>query len=240
MDPATASAYAQLSSLGVLYVALHCSGMCGPLVVGLGVGDRARGAAAMGRVLTYQLGKATIYAPLGALAGLLGRGVVHGLARHGTWLTALLGVALIAASLRARFSRSNAAPMALLAPLVHRADRLRERPWLRAFALGLVMAALPCMLVLWALALAATTHHPLHGALLMLLLLAMSSVPLLAAVRLSALVRTRAPRLARLQPWLPTVSGVWLLLVALAGAGWLPHASLPLSLGGRGYVVMFW
>lgn len=246
MEAAVSSAYAQLLSLGVVWVSLHCSGMCGPLVLGLGVGRAPAGrrdAFALLQVMAYQLGKAVIYAALGALAGVLGRSVAHGLAHAGPWISAALGLGLLAATAWHELSPRAAAPPRLVT-WVGRALRAFEtrftHPLARSAALGVVMAALPCMLVGWVLALAASTRSPMHGAALMLLLVAMNSVPLLGVVRLASLVRARAPGLLRLQPLLGAVSGVWLLLVSAAAAGLLPHASLPLQFGARGFVVMFW
>ena len=94
------------------------------------------------------------------------------------------------------------------------------------------------MIVVWALSLAATTGSVLQGAQVMWLLVAMTTVPLLPAVvgvRL-AMLATKAPRLMRL-PQL--VSGVWLVLVGLAGLGVIEHQHIVLQLGGP-RTVMLW
>jgi sulfite exporter TauE/SafE len=108
----------------------------------------------------------------------------------------------------------------------------------RLVALGGLLGLMPCMITLWALGLAATTGSPLHGAGVMLTLVAMTTPVLLGVTLLPRLVRrvtgragpTWVPRL------LPGLSAVWLILVGLAGFGLVPHAHL--SLGP--WMVMFW
>ena len=65
----------QVVGLGVLWVSLHCAGMCGPILAGLAVGGPellagARVRRGARRVLAYQSGRAAMYALLGALARL--------------------------------------------------------------------------------------------------------------------------------------------------------------------------
>ena len=77
--------------------------------------------------------------------------------------------------------------MAERCPLRAVLDRWRDQPYSRAFCLGILMAFLPCMLVFWCLGLAASASHPFDGALLMALLVVMTTpVLLLAAIALDA------------------------------------------------------
>ena len=103
----------------------------------------------------------------------------------------------------------------------------RSRHPLRELALGAMMGFLPCMIPAWALSQAALTGSPLHGALVMLLLVGLTT-PIL-------LVATQLPRLLlRLPPLLQNgcrhcficAPGMWLILVGGAGVSLWPHAHL--------------
>jgi sulfite exporter TauE/SafE len=133
--------------------------------------------------------------------------------------------------LRDRFDEVVASASGGLARL---AGRVRGRP----FLFGVAMSLLPCMIIVWALSLAATSGSAWHGAQVMWLLVAMTTVPLLPAVigvRL-ALLTTKAPWLPRL-PQL--VSGVWLVLVGLAGLGVIEHQHVVAHVFGP-RTIMLW
>ena len=110
-------------------------------------------------------------------------------------------------------------------------------PLRRAMALGAVLAFMPCLLLFWVLSLAVASGNPLHGAILTVLLVVLTVPVLLAAAVVPALVGRWRSRCA---PWIgPTamlVSAGWLLLIALAGLGLMPHAHLRWG----DYLVMFW
>ncbi len=251
MTEATAAAWTQLTSLGLLWVSFHCAGMCGPLVVGFDVAGVARGSSAGTgalSVLTYQAGRAMTLMTLGALSGLVGSGLGAGFHRAG----AILALAMAAAILASQLIRRRPPRMRL--------ERRREPIWQRMasrvstavlphmsggraldhLALGLLMGLLPCMIPLWVLGLGATTGSPLHGALLMLTLVAMTT-PMLLGVTLLPRVVTRSGRLSRALPRvLLGVSALWLAMVGLAGLELIDHLHLPVRLAGRSFVVMLW
>jgi sulfite exporter TauE/SafE len=119
---------------------------------------------------------------------------------------------------------------------------------LGAVMLGAVMGFLPCMLPLWVLGLSALTGSAVHGAALMLLLVAMTTPVLLVVTLLPRLApvlsRARGRRVpAAIATAAPAffmgVSGVWLLLVGSAGLGLIGHAHLGFTLAGRGFLIMF-
>ena len=61
MSEAATAAYAQLLSVGLLWISFHCAGMCGTLLIGFDVAGAARGASVPRgalSLLTYQLGRA--------------------------------------------------------------------------------------------------------------------------------------------------------------------------------------
>lgn len=254
--------YAQLFGIGVVWVSFHCAGMCGPLVATL-VGARSipNGAAAPGahpwwiasrRVLAYQAGRAVTYAALGAAAGVAGaaaEALVGDITRvAGLVVAALLFVAglLKWPSLARRVGLDELVQARGAGRFLHTAMR-RLRPILpdsrlaRMSATGLVMGFLPCMLMFWALSLSAATASALHGALLMVGLVALTT-PVLLIAGGAPLLGRRA--LARLGPWLipiaMMVSAAWLAMISAAANGWVKHYHLLFELGGDKYTIMFW
>lgn len=245
-------ALAQLASVGILWVAFHCAGMCGPIVGGVVGGGAASTSKAILGLLRYQLGRATGLGVLGAVVGGVGAVVGSVFERASGAFALVMATVLLFGVLR---RGSGAAPDVLLSSLHRRrgwrhrvdvvvgraserlarlAQGLRGRPYL----LGIALSFLPCMIVVWALSLAATTGSALQGAQVMWLLVAMTTVPLFPAVvgvRL-AMLATKAPWLMRL-PQL--VSGVWLVLVGLAGLGVIEHQHVVVHVAGP-HTVMLW
>ncbi|MEZ4268138.1 MAG: sulfite exporter TauE/SafE family protein [Myxococcota bacterium] len=251
MTEATAAAWTQLTSLGLVWVSFHCAGMCGPLVVGFDVAGVSRGRSA-GRgalsVLTYQAGRALTLMTLGAGAGLVGSGLGAGFHRAGAVLALLMAAAVLASL----FVRRRPPALRLerrAVPIWQRmADRVTSailphmsggRP-VDHLALGLLMGLLPCMIPMWVLGLGATTGSPVHGALLMLTLVAMTT-PMLLGVTLLPRVLTLSGRLSRMMPRvLMGISAVWLAMVGLAGLEVVEHMHLPVRLAEKTFVVMLW
>lgn len=251
MTEATAAAWTQLTSLGLVWVSFHCAGMCGPLVVGFDVAGVSRGSSA-GKgalsVLTYQAGRAMTLMTLGALSGLVGSGLGAGFHRAGAILALAMAAAILGSQLiprrppRMRLERraepiwQRMASRVSAAVLPHMSG---GRP-LDHLALGLLMGLLPCMIPLWVLGLGATTGSPLHGALLMLTLVAMTTPMLLGVTLLPRVVRLSS-RLASAMPRvLMGISALWLAMVGLAGLELVEHLHLPVRLAGRTFVVMLW
>ena len=245
-------AVARLFGVGLLWMGVHCAGMCGPLLLGLDVaGTRAGSSAAGGalRTVLYQLGKACSYAVLGALAGLVGAGLEEVSARAGAVLAVTLGVvALVQVSGLWRFvvPRAPAGTVQIGAPTTT-TERLlaRVRPLLvsrhplRPFFLGAALAFLPCMISLWALGLAALTSSAAWGAVVMLSLAA-ATTPLL--VLTSLLSRGAGWLSPSVRAWLQqasaAVAGLWLLLIGLAALDVVSHVHVPISVAGRSFVLM--
>lgn len=245
------SAYAQLLSLGLLWMTVHCAGMCGPLVIGFDVSGAARGRSTVrgaGQVIVYQLGRATTLVTLGALAGLAGRGLGAALEPAGAVMALAFGV-IVLVGLVIKLIPKRPAPVRVRTRLEERAEqpgsrlggvlarlqplRLTETAggtWL----LGAAMGLLPCMIVFWVLGLAATTGSVFDGAMLMLLLVAMTTPMLLGVTLLPRLVPRRG--LAVLPRVLMGVSAVWLVMVGLAGLGLAPHVHV----AAGDFTMMLW
>ena len=156
----------------------HCLGMCGGIAAALGVNARGaaggRGGAALFALL-FGVGRVSGYMLIGALAGLLGRGVAAAVdvptwaavTRIATGLMLLLIGLQIAFHLRllAPVEQGGARIWARLAPLARRFIPVR-RPR-DALVLGLLWGWLPCGLVYSVVLLAMLAGDPLHSALLM-------------------------------------------------------------------------
>jgi sulfite exporter TauE/SafE len=256
MTPEAASSYAQVLSLGVVWVSVHCAGMCGPLLNGLDVAGACRGvspARGAGNVLLYQAGRALTYAALGVVAGLAGAGVRAALQTGGSVL-ALLGAALLLGLALRKLSPPAAGDLVQIGgrpqtPFLEQALTRLARALLpetgslplRSASLGVIMGLLPCMLTTWVLSLAAVTGSPLHGAGVMLTLVALTTPVLLGVTLLPRLLSARLRRVGgRVATLLLLVSSLWLTLVGLAGLGVIGHATLGLDVLGRRYALMLW
>lgn len=235
--------YLQVFGLGLLWTTLHCSGMCGPLIAGLGFGRRDDRSLAVWAALDlglYQGGRALMYALFGASAGLLGNAITAPLQRITPWLTLCLGAVFLTLALRDWWPRGRgAAPRpSRLAAIAGRWSRtLAGRPRLRALILGMILAFLPCMLAFWVLGLAAASGSAVHGALIMVSLVVMT-VPVLLGAALAPLAIGRLRRASA--PWAARVplaiSAAWMTCIGLAGLDVLPH----LHLRWGEWMVMVW
>ena len=244
-----ATYYMQVVSLGLVWTFFHCSGMCGPLVAGLT--SRAtdpeerwpRVWVRIRRVLAYQAGRAVTYATLGAVVGVAGalfESGVREIAAMSGFVVAPLIAILGVAKLTRRSLQSPAGEKiggyvgALIRTL--RQSPLRHR-LLGSFLTGLALGLLPCVLMFWTLGIAATTASPLHGAGVMLTLVAITTPTLLAAGCAVSLWKIRWSE--QLVGVVLLVSAVWMLLVALAANEMIPHAELTFRPSGEPYMVMF-
>lgn len=240
---AAGSALAQVFGLGLLWTFLHCAGMCGPLIAGLGFGQAGPTRKVLLAVMDlglYQGGRALVYAALGAGAGLLGASLGRFLEGATPTIALVVGLVFAGVVLQRLYGRPAAArgSLSALARWAGQvAQALAAHPRLRAVMLGMILAFLPCMLMFWVLSLAALSGSPGEGALVMVTLVALT-VPVLLAAAVAPLVigawRRRVSRVAGTVPL--ALSASWLLCIALAGFGVVPHAGLRFGSS----VVMLW
>ncbi len=191
---------------GLVGSAAHCVGMCGPFVLAQTVSRlQSRPARDMSEfhrlggalLMPYHLGRATTYAGLGAVAGVLAQGLVNvsGLRWISALLLALAAVFFLAYGLKwlvPPVSRPGARGEGWWARnLGARARPLFESPvgW-RGYALGLALGFIPCGLVYGALAAAAASGGPLEGAFAMTAF-ALGTAPALVGVGLAGHVAGR-------------------------------------------------
>jgi uncharacterized protein len=159
---------AALFLMGLVGGVAHCAPMCGPFVL-MQLGREPKGAVlqrlAGWLLLPYQLGRATTYALLGALAGGFGHLLVA--ATGWRWLLAVLLLAGAALFLLEAFRRAAAGRVAgrfgaalgrFVAPL------LDDPRGLRGYGLGLALGLLPCGFLYAAVAASAGAGSAVGGA----------------------------------------------------------------------------
>lgn len=262
--------YAQLLGVGLLWITLHCSGMCGPIMAGLIASGHtptpspaARNKRTVLGVLAYQAGRAAMYAILGALAGLLGAAAedaIHDATRISALVIAV-GLLLLGFSQLPevqsfirdlkRYQNGEKTPKTPAAQriangLVAKLFRALPAPHTlqglpRMAVSGFILGLLPCMLMFWVLGLAAASASPLHGALLMMTLVLLTTPVLLAAGLSSSFFSGKWRRFGTIAiPVGMILSGTWLALVGAAANGWIDHAHLTLPFAGQEFIIMLW
>jgi sulfite exporter TauE/SafE len=249
--------YAQVFGIGLLWVTVHCMGMCGPimasLTAGMGVhraktpGQRIRRAVA--GVLAYQGGRSIVYLALGASAGLAGaaaKGVIEDLTQTAGLVVAVVIIVVgILKLLPLRGLMGGALALkaaAVTGKLLRWARKVGPRSGPVAMAIfGFVMGFLPCMLMFWVLGVAASSASAFHGAMLMLMLVVMTTPLLILAATGSSLPGVfRHLRSDRVIGGAMIMSGVWLGLIAMAANGWIEHIHFPIEVFGEKLTIMLW
>jgi sulfite exporter TauE/SafE len=193
----------------------HCAGMCGPLALALPHWGRGQGSFFIGRLL-YNFGRIVTYAGMGALFGLLGKGVA--LAGFQRWISLGLGVVILGGVLISpRFV--NRVPIARGVNWLKSAlgTMLQRRAMPAMFGIGLLNGLLPCGLVYVACAVATATGDFLSGAQYMIAF-GLGTLPLLLAISLLGTKLQFALRfkVQRLVPASLLIVGMLLLLRGLA------------------------
>ncbi len=254
--------YAQVFGIGLLWVTVHCFGMCGPIMASItaatGVHQSPDPTTRLWRafkgVIAYQSGRGLVYMALGASAGLAGsaaRGLIRDLTQTAGLVVAavILAIGLIKlfslrppralAGLRSRWSKRSARfTSKVLRILRHNGPRSGAAAMV---LFGLALGFLPCMLMFWVLGIAATTQSAFHGAALMLLLVAMTTPVLVLAACGSSLPGIfRRLRSDRVIGGAMVLSGVWLMLIAFAANGWIDHVHIPFEFRDEPLVIMLW
>ena len=218
-------------STGLMISVGHCVGMCGPIAVAFSAAQGgSRRSSLGGALLTYQAGRVTTYALIGALFGLLGSTL--GWSRYGN--AAQGGISLFAGALMVALALGlfGWLPVdrwveagGLGGRVVCGVGRLlRTRSIAGRFGLGLLNGVLPCGPV-YAMALAAAgTGSPASGALVMFLF-GLGTVPALLAVGMgtSWFAPRLRQRLYHMGAALVLFLGVQLALRGSAAIGLLPH-----------------
>lgn len=174
-----------LAVVGLVGSGLHCTPMCGPIVLAQGVQrgthkDGALSRIAVGALLPYHLGRLTTYAALGAVSGGFGGAIIalSGFRWVAATLLLIAALLLINQALKTLgaphlLPASVQRPMARLGlPLVRRIGAVNVRmvglpDSLQRYLLGLLLGFLPCGLLYGALFAAASSGSVIAGALIM-------------------------------------------------------------------------
>lgn len=165
---------------------LHCIGMCGPIAVALPLGNRSFTDRAFGGLL-YNLGRTVTYGVMGAIFGLLGKGIE--MAGFQQWASILLGVVMILSVLfpfmfKGQISNgsfSNGFTRSLISKLKILFGNHAKHNLL---FIGLLNGLLPCGLVYVAIAGAINTNDVVTGIFFMIAF-GIGTIPLLLAVSLA-------------------------------------------------------
>jgi sulfite exporter TauE/SafE len=229
--PAGPLEFAVVFGTGLAVSLGHCLGMCGPLVVAFGAGQRSAGRAGgslLGSMLVYHSGRLLGYGTIGALAGAAGSLPARALPVEslGAWLALAAGLAMLLAVLGRPLFPAAARRVPLLRGVT---DRLRRATFSLGrrgpFGLGLANGFLPCGPVA-AVALAAAGAGGARLGATMLLVYGLGTLPAMLAVAWGA-----ASLPMRARAGLHRVANVLLVTVAfqlsmrgLAAFGVVPHS----------------
>lgn len=180
----------------------------------------------------YQMGRGFVLGSLGALVGIAGESFSERSPLFAWSLVVLLFFMAASKWLRLKAGESIALSFAkVLAPFM---KKWKGRP----FLMGIVLGFLPCMLIAWALTVAASTASPWSGAVVMMLLVLLTTLPLgLVVLGNQSMKRFQRPWM---EPSLLTLSFLWTLLITLGADEMIPHFHFNFEILGEHYHFMFW
>jgi len=229
-------AFLQILGLGLIWVSFHCGPMCGPIVQGLRLSEGGKWAWQRG-ILFYQFGRALPFAFFGGLAGALGSSESFGFSRFGFVVILFLSLMLIFKLGWIRLNPQISGWSSFLTRQLSRLQKIKVGKR-RSFLLGLLFSLLPCMLVAWALSVAATTQSIWKGSVCMLLLLTLTSLPL-------GFVVWGSQKFWRLfgkksEVFSLSISLVWTSLMWAAARGWIEHFHYRFEILDEPLTLMFW
>lgn len=167
----------------------HCAVMCGPLVVAVAQRDKTSNLFhTIVKPLVYNSGRIITYMILGAVVGLLGKGMmISGLQQ---FVSILSGVVLLAIYFVPRWSKKSPALHSIFGKLTS-SLRKNIQPYFKTpttyarFVMGMINGLLPCGLVYVAAAAALATGSPVYG-LLYMLSFGVGTLPMLLAIHFSS------------------------------------------------------
>ncbi|MBU1369526.1 MAG: sulfite exporter TauE/SafE family protein [Bacteroidetes bacterium] len=163
----------------------HCIGMCGPIAVALPVGNKTTFGKFNG-VLLYNLGRSVTYGILGALFGLLGKGIE--MAGFQQWASILLGVVMISTVLFPFLFHGKLRIDQLLTGYAGRLianfrKLFGKSSYKNLLIIGLLNGLLPCGLVYVAVAGAINTNSVANGIAFMFVF-GLGTIPVMMSVTL--------------------------------------------------------
>jgi len=208
--------------------------MCGPIVSALQLTCSVKGNSLLA-LFFYQSGRAIVYMLAGGLAAQFSGGPLKMHPALG-WLLVAFLLFLSLQKFAGMKGFSLPIPLKLLSRGAHRVNT----SWgpARPFFLGMLMALLPCALVFWALALAASTGNFVSGAITMFLLVLITSFPLGSVIFGSRFLAKW--KIARAEAFFLLFSTLWCSLMTSASLGWIEHLHGSFQLFGYSMMLMFW
>lgn len=166
---------------GGLLGSAHCVGMCGGFVLTLGA-EATTWSERLSRQIVYALGRVSVYAFAGAVAGFAGwklEASTRSLINLQAIVSVVAGVLLVVEGARSLGWLPRWTGTGVSCPLASLGALLRSKNWSAIFAAGVWNGFLPCGLVYAYIALAATTQNIALGALVMMIF-GLGTIPALA------------------------------------------------------------
>lgn len=207
------TSYLPLAFLMGLFGSLHCSVMCGPIMLGMPFKKQDFLSSAV-QLLLYQLGRVGVYTILGLLVGLLGNSIR--LFSDQKTLSILIGSVLILftalqfnKNYKNRFSTFQLKTINPLSKIMGKVFHLK----LWGLFAGMLNGIIPCGMVYLALATALNTGNLQSGATFMFLF-GLGTTPLMLMISLGGIFLKKYIRFNtnRLMPWLTFFMGALLIL----------------------------
>jgi sulfite exporter TauE/SafE len=219
--------YISALTLGLLG-SFHCVGMCGPIALAIPLKTDSWLARIFGGVL-YNLGRAITYAVMGAVFGLLGRGLV--MSGFQQWVSIVMGAIMILSVItpsiyKNRFNADKGV-FSFVGKLKMSLGKLfAQRSYGSLLMIGLLNGLLPCGLVYFAIAGAIATGSSASGSLFMFIF-GLGTLPMLLAISLLGNMITLELRkkITKLIPYAIVFIGVLFILRGLSLG--IPYLSPP-------------
>jgi sulfite exporter TauE/SafE len=219
--------YISALTLGLLG-SFHCVGMCGPIALAIPLKTDSWLARIFGGVL-YNLGRAITYAVMGAVFGLLGRGLV--MSGFQQWVSIIMGAIMILSVItpsiyKNRFNADKGV-FSFVGKLKMSLGKLfAQRSYSSLLMIGLLNGLLPCGLVYFAIAGAIATGSSASGSLFMFIF-GLGTLPMLLAISLIGNMITLELRkkITKLIPYAIVFIGVLFILRGLSLG--IPYLSPP-------------
>lgn len=169
-----------IAALGLgLGTSLHCLGMCGPIAFSLGLGGENKFNFTF-KNLTYQLGRVTTYATLGAILGFIGQGISF--AGFQKYLSIIVGVMMITMVLMPKNLSTGTTNKFIGRWLIKLKSSLgsfmRRKDYSSLYITGILNGLLPCGMVYIALAAALGVGDAVGSAIFMALF-GLGTIPLM-------------------------------------------------------------
>jgi sulfite exporter TauE/SafE len=219
--------YISALTLGLLG-SFHCIGMCGPIALAIPLKTNSWLARITGGVI-YNLGRAITYAIMGAVFGMLGRGLV--MSGFQQWVSIIMGAIMVLSVItpsiyKNRFNAEKGVFSFVGKLKISLGKLFTQRSYNSLFLIGLLNGLLPCGLVYFAIAGAIATGSSVSGSLFMFVF-GLGTIPMLLAISLLGNMVTVELRkkITKLIPYAVVFIGVLFILRGLSLG--IPYLSPP-------------